>query len=82
MPVKENYSSVALPLATYMHGRKVKAPATVHFWFQIGILRLPDNHNSHNHGNGKCRTQYGNCTQQRILLQDSKSLSYGLHFIN
>ena len=49
-------------LVVYVHSGKVKTPTAVHFRFQVSIFCLPSNHNSHNHGDSKGRTQYGNRT--------------------
>ena len=65
-----------------MHSREIQTAAAVHFRLQVSILRLPGNHDSHNHGDGKSRTQYGYSAQQRILPQDRKGLTNSLHHNN
>lgn len=54
-------------LTLQMHLAYVERAVTVHFRLDVGIFHLPGNHNRHNHGNGKCRTQYEYGTQQRVL---------------
>ena len=58
---------VLVLLALQMHLAYVERAVTVHFRLDVGIFHLPGNHNRHNHGNGKCRTQYEYGTQQRVL---------------
>ena len=45
-------------LTLQMHLAYIERAAAVHFRLNIGIFHLPSNHNRHNHGDGKCRTQY------------------------